>query len=498
VDEATRYSPPAYELPLPEVSFAGVMRRLRRLALAACATLLFAGFVAGGCVVGALSLVAWTHVEEPAGAVLPTGVREAMGSLGSLAGSATTTIRDPNLLLAALPDWQGSEPFSILLLGIDQRDDEAAAGTDPGRTDTMMLLRIDPQAKTAGLIGFPRDMWVDLPGFGQGRINTAYTYGELNAARVPGGGPGLAKRTLEANFGLHVDYYALVNLHGLEQIVDTLGGVVIDVEKPVKDNEYPFGDYGVQRLYIPAGLQYMDGATALQYARSRHSENDIGRMGRQQRVLFAMRQRALQLNMLARAPQLVQQAHAMVKTDLNVDQLIRLAKLAQQVTADRIQNLVIGPPLVWDANPRADDYRLLWDKARVHQTLTAFIAGMNPQRATARIAVLNGSGRAGLAADTAKYLLNLGYNVTRIDDADRSDYADAVLEVVPEQQGVAQDLATELHLAGWTTQPPNREDPEVEVRLIVGRNFQLPAPAMMPTPSAADSSVEAPPLPRVE
>jgi len=468
------------------------LARVQRALSRALVALLTTTFVGGGLFTAALALVALSRRPTEIALMVPAPVHEALGTVTS----AAVAVRSPSLMFAVLPDWQGTEPFSILLLGIDQRDDARESGSDPGRTDTMMILRIDPQAKTAGLVGLPRDLWVDIPGFGKGRINTAYTYGELNAGRVDGGGPGLAARTVEAKLGLHVDHYALVNLHGFEQLIDTLGGIVIDVPRPLKDNEYPFGDYGVQRLYIPAGLQFMDGATALQYARSRHSDSDFGRMGRQQEVLFAARQRVLQLNMLPRAPALLGQARTMVSTDLGLDPLVRLAKLAQQIDSGRIQHLVIGPPLVWEANARAGEYELLWDQPRVQQTLRAFFAGLPPDRAAARIEVLNGSGRPGLAADTAKYLLNLGYEIVRIDDAARSDYPEAVLEVAPDRRGLAEDLAASLRLPRWTARTAQPGDGDTDVRLIVSREFQIPqAEAPIAPDQAGRSERLAPPLP---
>ncbi len=461
-------------------------------ALAVVSSFLFVVFVGGGLFVGALSLYAASLRQASTGAVVPAPVREVLTTVtGSNSGAGGTSPgRASNSIFAVLPDWEGTEPFNILLMGLDQRDDEREQNI-PARSDTMIVVRIDPRAKSAGMISFPRDMWVDIPGFGQGRINTAYTYGELR--KVDGGGPGLAKRTVEQNFGLRVDYYGVVNFHGLEQIVDTVGGIVVDVDRPIKDDEYPTDNYGVERLYVPPGLQFMDGHFALRYARSRHSENDFGRMRRQQRVLFALRQRALQLNMLARAPALVGQARDMVATDLSLGQLIRLAKLAQQIDSDHVSSMVIDSTYLRESNA-GGAYLLLPDKARITRAIQMLVAGMNPQQA-ARIEVLNGSGRPGLAADTAKLLLNLGYEVVRIDDADRSDYTESVLEVYGGRRSLADDLAATLKLPRWTAREGSRADDDVDVRLIVGREFELPRPD--PTTTIGVLPTEAlPPRPR--
>jgi LCP family protein required for cell wall assembly len=458
--------------------------------LAAISSFFFVAFVGGGLYVGALALYGLSVRQAETGQVVPEPVKQAVSSLTGTVTSGPSIPRPERWLVEALPDWQGTEPFSILLLGIDQRDDEVTVGA-PARSDTLILVRVDPKAKSAGMISIPRDLWVDIPGFAQGKINTAYTYGELNKARIEGGAPALAKRTVEQTIGLKVDYYARVDFHGLERIIDTLDGIVIDVERPIKDDEYPNETYGVERLYVPAGLQYMDGHMALRYARSRHTENDFGRMRRQQRVLFAIRQRALQLNMLLRAPSLVGQARDMVATDLSLDQLVRLAKLAQQIDSEQVHSLMIDATFVREIRLRDGADVLVPDKERVRRAVAALVAGMNPQQA-ARIEVLNGSGRPGLAADTAKFLLNLGYDVVRIDDADRSDYVDSVLEVPAGRLSLAEDLAATLKLPRWAPREGRSADDDVDVRIIVGRQFRLPQPE--PTPTLGTTS-DLPPVP---
>jgi LCP family protein required for cell wall assembly len=483
VDDAIWRGPSARELTWAQPAPVAVpVSPLRALLVASLSTLLCA-FVGGGLLVGALGIYALSTRQVALAAVVTTPVREVLETVTGGGPASPLSRHSFSPLFAALPDWEGTEPFNVLLLGIDQRDDERALGI-PARSDTMILVRIDPRAKSAGIISFPRDLWVEIPGYGQGRLNTAYTYGELY--KVEGGGPGLAKRTIEHNFGLRVDYYARVDFHGFEQIVDTLGGIVIDVERPIKDDEYPTEDYGVERVYIPAGLQFMDGRLALRYARSRHSDNDFGRMRRQQRVLFAVRQRALQLNMLPRAPALVGQAREMVATDFSLGQLVRLAKLAQQIDSSRVNSMVIDTSFVRESRLPDGAYILLPDKERIRRALNALVAGMNPEQA-ARIEVLNGSGRPGLAADTAKFLLNLGYEVTRIDDADRSDYTETVLEVFGGRHSLADDLAATLRLPRWTVREGRRAEDDIDVRIIVGREFRLPPliPPGTPSPPTA-------------
>ena len=199
------------------------------------------------------------------------------------------------------PDWAGLERVNILLVGMDSRPGEQGI---PGRTDSMIIATIDPFSRTAGMLSIPRDLWLPIP-LGNGRdteerINAAYAIGEMN--KYPGGGMALLRRTIEYNFGIRIHYYVQVDFEGFRQVVDSLDGILLDVKRPVRDDQYPTDDYGVKRLYIPAGLQWMDGETALQYACTRHQDSDFGRISRQRDVLLAVRNRALQVDALPRLP----------------------------------------------------------------------------------------------------------------------------------------------------------------------------------------------------
>ncbi len=238
-------------------------------------------------------------------------------------------------VLGDLPVWNGKERVNILLMGVDVRPDEAG---NPGRTDFIGVLTIDPATKSAGLISFPRDLWVDIPA-GQGnifpeRINAAYLIGET--FRNTGGGAATARRMIEYNFGIRTHFYAMVDFQGFVHLIDQLGGIKVDVPKPLKDDEYPTMEYGYKRIYYPAGIQEMDGNAALEYARSRHADTDFARNQRQQRVLLAARQKALQLDLLPALPKLLVENKDYIKTDLNPLQIMALARLSWGVDSEDI------------------------------------------------------------------------------------------------------------------------------------------------------------------
>ncbi len=232
-----------------------------------------------------------------------------------------------------LPSWDGTERVNILLLGVDTTPERAALG-DPPRSDTIILVSIDPVTKQVGMLPIPRDLLVTIPGYGDDKINAAYAYG----AQSEFTGPGLVRATIEYNFGIPIHYFAEVDFQGFIKIVDTLGGVTVDVPAPIKDDEYPGEGFNYTRLYFPTGLQHMDGRTALRYVRTRHDDNDFARGARQQQVLKALREQAIRLGLLARAAELIDELGGTVRTDLRPRDVLALARLALELEDEDIHS----------------------------------------------------------------------------------------------------------------------------------------------------------------
>jgi LCP family protein required for cell wall assembly len=236
--------------------------------------------------------------------------------------------------------WNGSDRITILVMGLDYRDWES--GTGSPRTDSMMLVTLDPVARTAGMLSIPRDLWVEIPGFEHNRINTAYFLGE--SYNLPGGGPELAMKTVENVLGVPVDYYAVIEFSAFERMIDEIGGIEVLVPERVK-----ISPLGRQSRWLEAKAYLLDGPEALAYARARKTEGgDFDRAERQQQVVLAVRDRVLELNriptLITRAPALYQELAAGVRTNLSFDQLMSLAVLATQIDKKSIQKGVIAPP----------------------------------------------------------------------------------------------------------------------------------------------------------
>src|SRR5690606_25404646 len=220
-----------------------------------------------------------TPTLAPATATLAPGVTQ------EAATPEPTATLDP---MADIPTWNDPRRFTVLLLGIDQRtgveDDEKYF-----RTDTMMVVNIDPVRKQAGVLSIPRDLWVSIPGFREGRINTANALGDANA--YPGGGPALAAETVEANLGIDIDKYVLINFDVFTAVVDLIApdGVEICIRETIDDPYYPDAGYGFIHVHFDPGCQRLDAERLLQYARTRKTQGgDFDRARRQHEVIRAL------------------------------------------------------------------------------------------------------------------------------------------------------------------------------------------------------------------
>jgi LCP family protein required for cell wall assembly len=347
---------------------------------------------------------------EPAGVICPAAADDWTASNADVL-STTVFNAVANVAGSLLPDSAPAERVNILLLGADTRPDDTY-----GHTDTIIVATIDPATKTAGMLSIPRDLWVDIPGYGQNRINQAFRLGQIKAH--PGGGPALLKETIGANLGIAIDYYVQIDFAGFEQVVDTLGGIEVCVPhtidaaayygytaQDVNPAEYysfvpvqpaageeaaaeltPAAQKGYEFLYIEAGLHTLDGATALRYARTRASVTaDFARVQRQQAVLLAMRHKALQLGLLAKAPQLWQTMRHTIETDLQPADILPLVRLAMQIPRANIHTALISHAHTTDYKTDTGARVLLPNYAQINPVVAEMFGNMVDMPAAARV-----------------------------------------------------------------------------------------------------------------
>lgn len=216
---------------------------------------------------------------------------------------------------------------NIIILGSDYRPDRTGS-----RSDTIIVLSLDPGAGTATMISIPRDFYVYLPGWRVDRINTA----------DPRGGPEMVKNTILYNLGIEIDYWVRVYFSGFVNAVDLLGGIYVYVGSYVEDQ------CGSTIYKYSPGLYAMDGYTALCYVRMRKMTSDFDRLRRQQEVVKALFNRVLNLDGLSRVPQLYDQFDSLAQTDMKLDDILPLVPLAATIASDssRIQTYSINYDMV--------------------------------------------------------------------------------------------------------------------------------------------------------
>lgn len=324
----------------------------------------------------------------------------------------------------APPSWDGGSRVTLLFIGLDERD--WAVGEGAPRSDTMILFTIDPVTKTAGMLSVPRDMWVNIPGFGYSRINTAYSLGEGN--KLPGGGPGLAVKTVEQFIGVPIQYYAQVDFKAFEEAIDEMGGLYLCVPEKIKID--PIGDKRHQT--IDKGCQVLAGFQVLGYARNRYtSGGDVDRANRQQQVVMALVDQVFSAEkfptMMAKAPDIYAETQAGLRTNLSFEDALKLGVLLSQVPRENIKRGVINYDMVTFDNvvlggqdasifkPIPDEIRVLRDEIFTTggplSPLATGDATALMQADGARVRVVNGTYSTGLSERTGNYLLAQGMQV---------------------------------------------------------------------------------------
>lgn len=228
---------------------------------------------------------------------------------------------------------------NVLVLGVDARPEEGMVT----RTDTIILATVDPAQPYVGMLSIPRDLYVEIPGYGLQRINAAHVFAEADG---PGTGPRKVAETVEHNFGVPVHRTLRLNFEGFVAIIDAAGGVTVNVEKPFVDYDYPTPDYGVMTVQFEAGREHMDGERALQYARSRHASTDYDRSARQQQLIAALTKQLVNPLNWWRWPGVMLAYWQNVETDLTLIDAMALAPAVLWVGPDGIEQRVFEPGMM--------------------------------------------------------------------------------------------------------------------------------------------------------
>jgi LCP family protein required for cell wall assembly len=426
--------------------------------------------LAAACLIGFLA-------GAGSGLVAPPGLwADAEGSERAATGST----RVGGIAGFALPNLAGAmvQTQTILLMGrdvpyVDGRPVENA----PSRSDTMMVVSVDPARRRLTVLSIPRDTRVEIPGRGTEKINAALALG----------GPALAMQTVQNLLDVPIDRYIVLKIDGLIRMVDLIGGIDIDVPSNMRYTDRAGG----LRIRLKKGFQHLDGKKAHEFVRFRHDRHgDIGRIARQQAFIQAATKKLLSPKGLFSIPQLVGALQENVETDIDGGQLLAIAAYAKGLKRDEIRMAML--PGEFSTGMKASYWLVKEDRAkRLASRLLKSdtpdpdqrpLPGASPgpdelsARADVHVAVLNGTARPRLASEAARILRTEGWTVWLIGDADRRDYTNSRILADSGDDAVAGAIAHTLNLTTnleampiGTNLPLSRED--IDYIVILGQDF---------------------------
>lgn len=313
--------------------------------------------------------------------------------------------------LGDLFQYQVGRPVNILVMGIDRVPDakEGSPQMFEGRSDTMLLLRVDPTTDSVSLLSIPRDTQVEIPGIGVTKINDANVRG----------GPKLSARTVSGLLnGVEIDRYVRVSTDAFRELVDLLGGVEIYVPKRMTyvDNTQKL------KIDLSPGLQTLNGSQAEQFARFRHDDyGDIGRVQRQQALLKSLRKRITSPMVIPRIPALIGAMQKYIDTNLSPEEMLALVGAGRRLAQGEVKMVMLPGRFsapgefnasYWIMNPAGRD-RVMQQYFKIDP---AEVAGESRSASYLRIAIQNASSRPDAAQQMRSYLIDLGFSNVYIAD----------------------------------------------------------------------------------
>lgn len=375
----------------------------------------------------------------------------------SFSSTFGTLTEDPTERLTGIDQ----DRVNILLLGIGGKGHEGA-----NLTDTIIVASYKPSTKEVSMLSIPRDLIVPIPGYGWRKINNLYSLAEYND---PGTGGDYTKQVISQIFGLQIPYYARIDFQGFVELIDLIGGVDVEVPRTLSDRQYPVPgredypeDQRYEHLLVEAGLQHLDGNTALKYVRSRHASgeegSDFARAARQQLVMKAVLDKLLSFNTLLRPTKIKKiynNVESHVDTNLSLDHMAAFASLVREYFSEKKEPLnvvlsdALGGPLqaanyngAFVLEPKVSDFsELKFIAEHMFEPNLTFIRPSEeesalpkvtiekpvPSKDKATIEIQNGTFVNGLARAMQAKLVELEYEIPAVGNATTQDYTTTII-----------------------------------------------------------------------
>lgn len=413
------------------------------------------------------------------------GVHDLLFQATGVAGQESSTFHRVTGVFR--PPFQGRHRVRILLMGVDKRRN------DRGRSDTLLVLSINPYTKRAALLGVPRDLKVYIPGHGMDKINHSYAFGGVE----------LTRECMQELLGEAIHYHILLSFHGFVKVVDRLGGVYIDVpdiEGNGRGMNYDEGvvvmrthvDHnGYLHLHLKPGFQKLDGAGALGFVRYRKStmnrggDSDWARSGRQQQFLKAMAQQHLRITKIDKLLAAAGELRQHITTDMSWDEIYDLLRVLKESDPDELWTGTVPIADSWEEVYYAILVEDQFERQKAE--MERFLDGA--PRSLGTVEVLNASGIAGRGRDAAEHLGLKGFAVRSVGNSDETDLKETVIYFAHGHQSEASVAASVLGCGKpepLETEPTGQGDLPA-LRVVIGQDYDPQEAAITAgeTPSGA-------------
>jgi len=357
--------------------------------------------------------------------------------------------------------WNGRDRITVVAMGLPQRI------TEPARTDTLLVMDIDPAHHHINMLSVPRDLWEYIPGYGNGKLAIAYEIG----------GPRLAAYTLEKDLGIPVDYSVALTFRSFTRLVDAMWGVTVNVPQQLDDPEYPcLVGYDYCPLHISKGVQHMSGATALEFVRERHAfaQQDLARVKDQQAFSDAVKHQLISPTTWPRYLALLQTLQQGLITNVPLNDLPEMGvqfMLARGGVTHSYINLENG---MVQTGWSQDGQSILTptNSTAIPNLVHRLFSDPMLAQENAPIAVLNGSTTSGAASDAESTLQTLGFHTVSVGNADSQGYRQTQVILNSAAQGQAGYNARRLQRilgAQLVTKPVPGQSARIVV--VIGSDF---------------------------
>jgi len=370
---------------------------------------------------------------------------------------------------------EGDGRINILLIGI-------GGSNHPGGqlADTIMVLSVDPKNKQIAILSIPRDLYVPISGYGSGKINSAHSTGVQYKDKT-GGGPELTKKTVANILDLPIHYYIRADFSGFIKLIDALDGITVNVDKALSDPYYPDEEMlGYSPFYISSGSHQLDGATALKYARSRETTSDFDRARRQQQILIAIKDKALNIGILANPKKITDILKILgdhIRTDMQTKEMEQLMSLLKDFDTSKIVSRVLDNSangVLANANDLGGYY--LVPKAgtnnfsQVQELAHEIFSDPYLQEEAAKIEILNASNNSGVASEVSKMLKSYGYNVVKIGDSDQQKEESVIYDYTNAKKAFTTQFLSN-RLSAEVEKQPKKTSSDIDITILIGNNY---------------------------